>query len=160
MVPEATKLLLLALLCGLLIGGLKNAKNGNAECVHQALHLDVCKQKLNYNGFIEEGFVFHIGRVKRWAVHSAVAAEGSHQGPKFFLATWSSLLRIFFYLHGGKIAPVLSSLMSMSQAGRRGERQRAYTKKSQQATVYRIENWPEPCYMVPITNREAENSIF
>lgn len=92
MVPEATKLLLLALLFGLLIGALKNTKNGNAECVHQALHLDVCKQKLNYNGFIEEGFVFRIVRVKRWAVHSAVAAEGSHQGPKFFLAT---LLRMF-----------------------------------------------------------------
>lgn len=158
MVPEATKLLLLALLCGLLIGALKYAKNGNAECVRQALHLDVCKQKLNYNGFIEEGFVFHVVRVKRWAVHSAVAAEGSHQGPKFFLATWSSLLRMFLLSSWWQDSSCI--VMSMSQAGRRGEGQRAYTQKSQQATVYRLENWPEPCYMGPITNREAENSIF
>lgn len=62
---------------------------------------------------------------------------------------------------GGKMAFALSSIMSRSQAGRRGERQWDVPRSSTNPLFYRIENWPEPCYYrVSTTTKEAESSLF
>lgn len=75
---------------------LKNENNWNAECVSQALHLNACKTETRLQELYRIGICF--SQELKGGQPSLLQLLKSHQEPRFLLAPWFSILRMFLSL--------------------------------------------------------------